>query len=173
MSLTPAEQAHSAALMRVNHSGEICAQALYLGQALVARNENIAKALYQSADEEKIHLSECAKRIQELGGRTSRLNPIWAIGSFSMGIIAGLAGDSISLGFLAETEKQVTAHLEKHLNMLSSQDEKTRILLTQMKEDEQKHAAHAEALGAARLPRPICYAMKLASKIMTTTARYL
>jgi ubiquinone biosynthesis monooxygenase Coq7 len=170
--LSAAEQAKSAALMRINHSGEVCAQALYLGQAFVARDKKLAKQLYQAADEEQTHLQWCKKRVAELNGKTSLLNPLWALGSFGIGVIAGLAGDKISLGFLAETENQVTHHLEKHLNNISPLDKKSIAILEKMREDEKKHATHAIAMGGVALPKPICKIMTLCSKIMTTTARY-
>lgn len=170
--LSVAEQAKSATLMRINHSGEVCAQALYLGQALVARNKELAKQLYQAADEEQTHLKWCQERIIELNGKTSRLNPLWSIGSFGIGVVAGLAGDKISLGFLAETENQVTHHLEKHLNTISPRDTKSIAILEKMRADEQKHATHAIAMGGVALPKPICKIMALCSKIMTTTARF-
>jgi len=170
---TSVEQKHSAALMRINHSGEVCAQALYLGQALVARDQKLAEQLHQSAKEEQVHLSWCANRIQELGGRRSFLNPIWAVGSFGIGVMAGLWGDKISLGFLAETEEQVTQHLERHLREISVHDKKSQIILIKMQEDEKRHAINALALGGIPLPKPIRHIMYFCSKIMTITARYI
>lgn len=171
--LNSVEKAHSAALMRINHSGEVCAQALYLGQALVARNPNLANELHRAAQEEKVHLRWCKTRIKELGGRTSYLNPLWAMGSFGIGVIAGLADDKISLGFLAETEKQVSRHLAGHLKQISPKDIISRGIITQMKEDEEKHALFAITEGGAPLPKSICFGMKIASKVMTVTARYI
>lgn len=172
-SLTLEERAHSAALMRINHSGEVCAQALYLGQALVARDPTLANQLQQAAKEEETHLRWCKQRIHELNGRTSFLNPLWAIGSFGLGVIAGLANDKISLGFLAETEQQVSLHLENHLKEISSNDEPSRAILTQMREDEERHATFARTEGGIPLPKPICLGMHIASKIMTITTRYI
>lgn len=171
--LTKAEAAHSAALMRINHSGEVCAQALYLGQALVARNQTLANQLQLAAKEEEAHLRWCKERIQTLEGRTSFLNPLWAIGSFGIGVIAGLANDKISLGFLAETEKQVSMHLENHLKEISPNDQPSRAILTQMREDEERHATFALTEGGVSLPKPVCLGMQIASKIMTVTARYI
>lgn len=173
LELNSTEKAHSAALMRVNHSGEVCAQALYLGQALVARDSNLANELHRAAKEEQIHLRWCKTRIQELGGRTSYLNPLWALGSFGIGVIAGFANDKISLGFLAETENQVSRHLEGHLQEISSKDTISRAIIQQMKEDEEKHALFAITEGGTTLPKSICFGMKAASKIMTVTARYI
>lgn len=159
--------------MRINHSGEVCAQALYLGQALVARNPRIARHLHQAAAEEKAHLSWCARRITELGDRKSFLNPLWAIGSFGIGMLAGIAGDKISLGFLAETENQVSRHLEKHLQEIAPQDQKSKAILLQMQEDEKRHASHAVDLGGMPLPKPVCALMRFFSKVMTGTARFI
>lgn len=163
----------SSALMRVNHSGEVCAQALYLGQALITRDPMLEQQLYQAAKEEKDHLRWCANRIAELGGRTSFLNPLWAIGSFGIGIAAGLCGDKISLGFLAETERQVTRHLERHLQEMPPEDKKSREILTKMREDEERHAARAMARGGIELPAAIRRLMSFCSKIMTITTRYI
>ncbi|HXH54842.1 MAG TPA: 2-polyprenyl-3-methyl-6-methoxy-1,4-benzoquinone monooxygenase [Gammaproteobacteria bacterium] len=171
--LSTAEQAASAALMRVNHSGEVCAQALYLGQAFVARDKKLAQQLYEAAEEERTHLKWCKQRLMELNAKPSLLNPVWAFGSFGIGVLAGLAGDKISLGFLAETENQVTNHLEKHLNKIAPHDTKSIAILQQMQEDEKRHATHAIALGGVVLPKPICKMMALCSKIMTTAARYM
>jgi len=171
--LSAAERQHSASLMRVNHSGEVCAQALYLGQAFVSRNQNLAKQLFQAADEEKTHLRWCANRIHALGDRTSLLNPLWALGSFGIGVIAGLAGDKISLGFLAETEQQVTQHLIKHQAEISENDKESIKILKQMQIDEERHAIHAIAEGGVVLPKSVCFAMSCISKVMTITARYI
>lgn len=171
--LTQAEQQQAAALMRVNHVGEICAQALYSGQALVSRNPNIVAALQQAAKEETDHLAWCEGRINELGGRKSLLNPLWYAGSFGLGTVAGLCGDQWNLGFLAETEQQVGAHLASHLEQLSEHDLKTRKIVAQMQQDESEHAATAMALGGKTLPAPIQFGMKLASSMMTKTAYYL
>jgi 3-demethoxyubiquinol 3-hydroxylase len=171
--LSENEKRQSVALMRVNHCGEVCAQALYLGQGLVARNINLANQLFKAADEEHEHLNWCANRIAALGGRRSFLNPVWAIGSFGIGIVAGLSGDKTSLGFLAETEYQVSRHLKKHLEKISPKDNKSREILTQMLKDEERHATHAIALGGVPLPKAVCFTMNFFSKIMTVTTRYI
>lgn len=171
--LTDAQRLHSASLMRVNHSGEICAQALYQGQALTARNPGARKALEQAAQEETEHLAWTERRIDELGGRKSLLNPVWYAGSFAIGALAGLAGDRWSLGFLAETERQVVAHLEGHLAKLPETDAKSRAILMQMKEDEAGHATTAIRHGAEALPEPAKAAMRLSSKVMTETAFWI
>lgn len=163
----------AAALMRINHVGEVCAQALYSGQALTSRNPQIVNALQHAAAEETDHLAWCEGRINELGGRKSVLNPLWYAGSFTLGAIAGTVGDKWNLGFLAETEQQVSAHLVSHLEKLSAEDIKTRAIVAQMHTDETAHALEAKQLGAAELPEPVKAGMKLASKIMTTTAYYL
>lgn len=166
------DEKHSAALMRVNHSGEVSAQALYLGQALVARDPNLEKKLNQAAEEEKLHLEWCEDRIKELNGKTSVLNPIWAVGSFGIGCVAGLMGDKISLGFLAETEYQVVQHIDKHLEHLPKNDLKSREILKKMREDELRHATHAEQAGGVLFPSLIRKLMSAISKIMTRTAYY-
>lgn len=167
------EKRHAAALMRVNHSGEICAQALYNGQSLTARNPATVDALRQASKEETEHLAWCEKRINELGGRKSQLNPLWYGGSFALGAVAGALGDKWNLGFLAETERQVGKHLEAHLSQLPEHDAKSRAILEQMQADEAKHAATAVQHGAAELPEPVKSAMKLVSKVMTSTSYYL
>lgn len=171
--LTEAERKHSSVLMRINHSGEVCAQALYLGQALVARDFYMANQLQQAAQEEQTHLRWCKARIQTLGGKTSFLNPLWAMGSFGLGVIAGLVSDKISLSFLAETEQQVSKHLAKHLNEISPNDTISRSILSQMKEDEERHATNAITEGGRPLPSAICFGMSVAAKVMTITARYI
>jgi ubiquinone biosynthesis monooxygenase Coq7 len=167
------ERASAAALMRVNHTGEICAQALYQGQALTARNALARSALEQAAVEETDHLAWTAQRIEELGGRASLLNPLWYVGSFAMGAAAGLLGDKWNLGFLAETERQVEGHLEGHLDRLPRQDEKSRAIVNAMKADEARHACTAVDHGAAELPGPVKLAMKLGSRVMTRTAYWI
>ena len=164
---------HAAALMRINHVGEVCAQALYSGQALTSKNVQIVKALEHTALEETDHLAWCETRINELGGRKSLLNPLWYAGSFTLGAVAGALGDKWNLGFLAETENQVAAHLENHLQQLSDADIKTRTIVHQMQQDEAAHANEAYALGAGELPAPIKLGMKIASKMMTKTAYYI
>lgn len=167
------EKRHTAALMRVNHSGEVCAQALYQGQALTARNALIQKKLEQAALEEIEHLAWTESRIAELGGRKSLLNPLWYAGSFAIGAAAGALGDRLSLGFLAETERQVTRHLESHLQRVPQADQKSRALLDQMKADESRHATTAMASGGAELPDPVKFLMKLSSKLMTGVAYWV
>ena len=171
--MTESEKAHAAALMRVNHTGEICAQALYQGQALTARNPRARDALEQAAREETEHLAWTERRIEELGGRKSLLNPAWYAGSFALGALAGLAGDRWNLGFLAETERQVVAHLDGHLRKLPEADSKSRAVLQQMKEDEARHATSAVRHGAAELPESAKAAMRLSSKVMTETAFWI
>ncbi len=161
------------ALMRVNHSGEICAQALYQGQALTARNPVVQQALRQAALEETEHLAWTSRRVYELGGQLSLLNPLWYGGSLVMGALAGLLGDKWSLGFLAETEQQVGQHLQHHLQRLPQQDEKSRAIVTQMYQDETGHAAKAVALGGAGLPQVVQWAMRLNSKVMTGTSYWV
>lgn len=171
--LNDEEKQHAAALMRINHVGEVCAQALYSGQALVSRDETIVNALKQAAIEETDHLAWCEGRIEELGGRKSLLNPLWYVGSFGLGVTAGLLGERWNLGFLAETEKQVEAHLASHLDLLSPEDNKTRKIVEQMQRDEREHASTAQQLGGIALPLPVQFGMKIASKIMTKTAYYV
>jgi 3-demethoxyubiquinol 3-hydroxylase len=171
--MTAPERQVAAALMRVNHSGEICAQALYQGQALTARNATARAALEQAAVEETDHLAWTAQRIEELGGRASVLNPLWYAGSFALGAAAGFLGDKWNLGFLAETERQVEGHLEGHLDRLPAQDEKSRAIVNEMKVDEARHARTAVDHGAAELPEPVKLAMKLGSRVMTRTAYWI
>ncbi len=168
--LDEAERRHAAGLMRVNHAGEIAAQALYNGQALAARDAEVRARLERSAAEETDHLAWCRQRLDELGGHTSRLGPFWYWGSFAIGLGAGLAGDRWSLGFLQETEAQVVRHLEGHLQALPAQDARSRAIVRQMIEDEARHGAQAEALGARSLPAPVRGLMRLAARVMTTTA---
>lgn len=171
--LSEHERKHAAALMRVNHVGEVCAQALYTGQALVSRDPSHVEALKQASREEVDHLAWCEKRIHELGGRKSLLNPLWFGASFGLGVTAGLLGDKWNLGFLAETEHQVSAHLNSHLQQLPAEDHASRAIVKQMKQDEEQHAATAEQLGGANLPGPVKLAMRLASKVMTQTAYHI
>lgn len=171
--LQDTQKKHAVALMRVNHCGEICAQALYSGQSVTARNEATVKALQQAAREETEHLAWCEKRIDELGGRKSLLNPLWYGGSFTLGAASGLLGDKWNLGFLAETERQVGKHLESHLDLLPEDDIRSRAILEQMHADETRHAETAVAHGAAELPKPVKAAMRFASRIMTRTSYYL
>ncbi|MBX9849084.1 MAG: 2-polyprenyl-3-methyl-6-methoxy-1,4-benzoquinone monooxygenase [Rhodocyclaceae bacterium] len=171
--LSPAEKQHAGALMRINHVGEVCAQALYQGQALTSRDPATRAALVQAAWEETEHLNWTEKRIEELGGRKSLLNPLWYAGSLAMGIVAGKFGDKWNLGFLAETERQVGAHLTDHLQRLPQSDERSRAVLQQMALDEAEHAETAVKLGGAALPAPVKAAMQLSSKMMTSTAYFI
>ncbi|HVJ13567.1 MAG TPA: 2-polyprenyl-3-methyl-6-methoxy-1,4-benzoquinone monooxygenase, partial [Burkholderiales bacterium] len=164
------QRVHAAALMRVNHVGEVCAQALYQGQALTARQPAAREALERAAREEEDHLAWSAERIRELGGRPSLLNPLWYAGSFAIGAVAGALGDKWNLAFLAETERQVEEHLSGHLESLPEEDRRTRAVVEAMRADEARHRASAVALGAAELPEPVRRAMRLASKVMTTVA---
>ena len=161
------------ALMRVNHTGEVCAQALYSGQAIFARDERVREALRTAAAEERDHLAWCRKRMGELDARPSVLDPLWYAGSFAMGMLSGAAGDRWSLGFLAETEAQVERHLEGHLDRLAPEDQRTRAVLVQMREDENRHGAAGRALGGAELPYVVKLAMRAASKVMTRTAYWV
>jgi ubiquinone biosynthesis monooxygenase Coq7 len=168
--LSDQEKAHVSGLMRVNHVGEICAQALYQGQALTSRDPSVREALRSAADEETEHLAWTEQRLAELGGRKSLLNPVWYVGALSMGVLAGRLGEKWNLGFLAETERQVEAHLDSHLECLPERDGRSREIVDQMRRDEIKHAETALHLGAAELPVPVKLAMKFAAKVMTGTA---
>jgi ubiquinone biosynthesis monooxygenase Coq7 len=168
--LSDAERREAAALMRVNHVGEVCAQALYEAQAIGTVDPQIRKAFRQAAQEEADHLAWTRRRIAELNGRTSLLNPLWYAGSFGIGLAAALLGDRASLGFMAETEKQVGQHLRGHLDRLPAADEASRAVVTQMEEDEARHGHTALQLGGAELPWPARIAMKAVAKVMTTTA---
>jgi ubiquinone biosynthesis monooxygenase Coq7 len=165
--MNDAEKKQAAALMRVNHSGEVCAQALYQGQALTARDPAVQQKLQQAAQEETEHLAWTARRVHELGGHLSLLNTFWYTGSLAIGAIAGLLGDKWNLGFLAETERQVGHHLQSHLDRLPQQDKKSRAIVAKMYADEIGHADMAAALGGAELPQPVQLMMKLNSKVMT------
>lgn len=167
------ERRHAAALMRVNHVGEICAQALYQGQALLSRDPAIRESLQQASDEETEHLAWTERRIAELGGRKSLLNPLWYGGALAVGMAAGRFGDRWNLGFLAETERQVEAHLKSHLESLPAQDRKSRAIVEQMKADEVEHAETALRLGAQELPAPVKGVMKLAARVMTRTTYWV
>lgn len=168
--LTEEERRDAAALMRVNHVGEVCAQALYQGQALTARDPYARKALQQAAGEEQDHLAWSLERIHELQGRPSLLNPLWYAGAFAMGAAAGALGDRWNLAFLAETEHQVEEHLAGHLERLPAHDRRTRLVVDAMRADEASHRQTALRLGAAELPEPAKRAMRLAAKVMTTVA---
>jgi len=166
----PEAKRHAAALMRVNHSGEVCAQALYQSQALFARSPHVRLALEASADEEGDHLQWTAERILEMGGRQSFLNLLFYAGAFAIGAAAAKAGDSISLGFLKETEHQVVEHLSRHLEQLPERDVRSREIVRQMRHDESAHADTAAGLGAVELPEVVRLVMKASAKIMTTAA---
>ena len=171
--LEEAERRESSRLMRVNHAGEIAAQALYRGQALTARNAQAAAAMSEAAAEELDHLAWCEQRIAELGGQVSVLNPLWYAGSFLIGSAAGVLGDRTSLGFLSETERQVESHLQDHLDRLPPADKRSRAIVEQMKHDEIGHGAKAETLGAAALPGWVKEAMRLTSRLMTRGSYWL
>jgi ubiquinone biosynthesis monooxygenase Coq7 len=171
--LPAAERAEAAALMRVNHVGEVCAQALYEAQALGTPDPRLREAFAEAAREETDHLAWTARRIGELGGRTSLLNPLWYGGAFAIGLVAARLGDRVSLGFMAETERQVEQHLQGHLERLPPADSASRAVVDQMRADESRHGQAALELGGAELPLPARLAMRLAAKVMTTTAHYL
>lgn len=164
------DRRHAAALMRVNHVGEVCAQALYQGQALTARDAHARGALERAAREEEDHLAWSEQRVRELGDRTSLLNPLWYAGAFAIGTLAGALGDRWNLGFLAETERQVEEHLSGHLKRLPEHDSRTRVLVEAMRADEARHRDTALRLGATELPPPLKLAMRLASGLMTRVA---
>lgn len=167
------ERRHSAGLMRVNHVGEVCAQALYDSQARFARSESLKRQFSEAGREEEDHLAWTAQRLQELGSRTSLLNPLWYVGAYAIGAVAARISDAHSLGFVVETERQVEAHLAGHLKTLPAQDEKSRTIVDQMRIDEEAHGAAAQALGAAEMPAPVQAAMRAMAKVMTTTAYYI
>ena len=171
--LSAAERRLSGALMRVNHVGEVCAQALYQAQALTARSPELRAQMATAAREETDHLAWTERRLQELGDRPSLLNPLWYAGAFAIGLAAGRAGDAWSLGFVVETERQVEQHLQGHLDRLPESDAPSRAIVAQMKDDEVRHADAATALGGAELPLPVRMAMRLAARVMTRTARYI
>lgn len=171
--MSDAEKKHAAALMRINHTGEICAQALYQGQALTARDPMVQEKLKQAAWEETEHLAWTSKRVDELGSHLSVLNPLWYSGSLALGAIAGLLGDKWNLGFLAETERQVGAHLQSHLDSLPPQDKKSRAVVKQMYVDEVSHSDMAIKLGGEELPLPVKLAMRGMSKVMTRTVYWV
>lgn len=171
--LSEEEKRFAGALMRVNHCGEVCAQALYQGQRLSARNAAVKRDLEQAAWEETEHLAWTEQRIHELGGRKSFLNPLWYAGSFLFGAAAGALGDRWNLGFLAETERQVEQHLKGHLDRLPAHDSRSRAIVAQMKHDEARHAATAAAHGGESLPLPVRVAMRCTARVMTTTAYWV
>lgn len=171
--LTHEENKHAAALMRVNHVGEVCAQALYTAQALATRDPQLRQRFEQAAAEETDHLAWTADRLAELGDRPSMLNPCWYAGAFGLGLLAGRLGDRLSLGFVVETERQVEAHLQGHLERLPPADHASRAIVAQMKDDESAHAAQALQAGAIELPAPARALMRAAAKVMTATAHYV
>ena len=170
LALDAEQRKHAAGLMRINHVGEVCAQALYQSQKFVARNSEIKEMLDHSAQEELDHLAWCETRLKELGSHTSYLNPFWYAGSFAIGLAAGLAGDKWSLGFVVETEKQVENHLESHLKKLPEEDHRSRAIVDQMRIDEIEHGQAALHAGGVTLPEPIQKIMQAMSKVMTSTA---
>jgi ubiquinone biosynthesis monooxygenase Coq7 len=167
------QRAESVRLMRVNHSGEVAAQALYRGQALTSRDAAVSAALCHAADEETDHLAWCEGRLRELKGRTSLLNPLWYAGSFAIGALAGALGRSTGLGFVAETERQVESHLRGHMERFGSADPRSRAILEQMTHDEMKHGAQAASLGGQELPFPVGMAMRLTARVMTLSSYWL
>lgn len=171
--LNDKQRKHAAALMRINHAGEICAQALYHGQGVVSRSLEVQEKMHLAAIEEGDHLTWCQQRLNELGSHSSYLNPVWYAGSFCIGMVAGMVGDKWSLGFVAETERQVIAHLQNHLNTLPAEDKRSHSILQKMEADETKHRDDAVSLGAKNLPWFIQKGMSLTSKIMVKTAYYI
>lgn len=171
--LDAAQKKHAAGLMRVNHAGEIAAQALYQGHATVARDRNIEAQMQRAADEEFDHLAWCEQRIHELGFQPSRLSPLWYAGAYAIGAASGVLGDKWSLGFIAETEKQVCSHLDSHLEQLPEEDAKSRAIVKQMRDEEEEHGENAVDAGAAELPRPIIRLMRATAKVMTKTAYWV
>jgi ubiquinone biosynthesis monooxygenase Coq7 len=170
-SLSGAEKREASALMRVNHVGEVCAQALYTAQALATKSEGLRRHLQAACEEETDHLAWTEERLTQLGGRTSLLNPLWYAGAFGIGFLAAkLGGDPMSLGFVVETEKQVEAHLQSHMQRLPENDHASRAILAQMKADEMQHAQEAQAAGAVELPAPIKGLMRAAARVMTAVA---
>jgi ubiquinone biosynthesis monooxygenase Coq7 len=171
--LAPEQRRLSAALMRVNHVGEVCAQALYNAQSLTTDDARLQRQFDAAAREESDHLAWTRRRLHELDDRTSLLNPLWYAGAFGIGLLAGRLGPAISLGFVAETERQVEAHLHSHLDRLPAEDRASRAIVQRMMEDEARHASEARASGAAELPAPVKLAMRLAAKVMTRTAHHV
>lgn len=171
--MTAEERRLSGALMRVNHVGEVCAQALYQAQALTGRSADLRRQFEAAAREEEDHLAWTEQRLRDLGERPSLLNPLWYAGAFAIGLVAGRAGDQASLGFVVETERQVESHLEGHLSRLPASDQASRAIVRQMKDDESRHAEAALAAGATPLPAPVRWAMRAAARVMTGTAHYV
>jgi 3-demethoxyubiquinol 3-hydroxylase len=171
--LSPAAKSRSGSLMRVNHVGEICAQALYQAQALTTRDPALKRHFDAAAREEADHLAWTQQRLRELGAHTSLLNPLWYAGAFGIGLLAGRIGDATSLGFVVETERQVEQHLQSHLDRLPADDQPSRAIVRQMKDDEMRHAVAAQNAGAAELPAPVRWLMRAAARVMTATAHYV
>ena len=171
--LTPDQRQLSGALMRVNHVGEVCAQALYAAQALTARTPGLRAQMQAAGREETDHLAWTERRLADLGARTSLLNPLWYAGAFAIGLVAGRAGDRVSLGFVVETERQVETHLASHLQRLPGPDDASRAIVAQMKDDEARHAEEAAHAGAARMPAPLRWLMRGAARVMTRTAHHV
>ena len=171
--LNAQQKRHAAGLMRVNHAGEVAAQALYQGHASVARDKNIEDQMKRAADEEFDHLAWCEQRIHELGYEPSRLSPLWYAGAYAIGAASGIMGDKWSLGFIAETEKQVCSHLDSHLDHLPDEDHKSRAIVEQMRDEEEEHGENAVDAGAAELPRPIVRLMRATAKVMTKMAYWV
>lgn len=171
--LTPEERNYSARLMRINHCGEVCAQALYNGQALTAKNTRTSGVMRDAANEEADHLAWCEQRIKELDSHVSILNPLWYAASFSMGVLTGLLGDKINLGFVAATEEEVCRHLDEHLEKISPRDKKSRAILSQMRDDESKHASSALSHGGAHFPAPVKAVMRQVSRLMTKSTYWV
>ena len=169
--LSATDKAQAGALMRVNHVGEVCAQALYTAQALVTGNEALRAQFKQASLEETDHLAWTSQRLAELGARPSLLNPLWYAGAFGLGLLAGRLGDRVSLGFVVETENQVEAHLQSHMSRLPAHDHASRAIVAQMKDDEARHAVDARRAGAQELPAPVKMLMAAAAKVMTTVAQ--
>jgi ubiquinone biosynthesis monooxygenase Coq7 len=167
------QKRHAAGLMRINHAGEVAAQALYQGHAAVARDKNIEAQMQHAADEEFDHLAWCEQRIQELGEDVSKLSPFWYAGAFAIGAASGVLGDKWSLGFIAETERQVCAHLDTHLDNLPAEDAKSRAIVEQMRDEEEEHGENAIDAGAADLPAPVRRLMQMTAKVMTKTAYWV
>jgi len=171
--LNDAQKRHAAGLMRINHAGEVAAQALYQGHATVARDKNIEEQMQRAADEEFDHLAWCEQRINELGEDVSKLSPFWYAGAFAIGAASGALGDRWSLGFIAETERQVCAHLDSHLDSLPPEDAKSRAIVEQMRDEEEEHGENAIDAGAAELPEPIRRLMRMTAKVMTKSAYWV
>ncbi len=167
------QKLHAAGLMRINHAGEVAAQALYQGHAAVARDKSVEEQMQRAADEEFDHLAWCEQRVNELGENVSRLTPVWYAGAFAIGAASGILGDKWSLGFIEETEKQVCAHLDSHLDSLPPDDAKSRAIVEQMRDEEAEHGENAAHAGAADLPRPVKRLMQITAKVMTKTAYWV